>query len=87
MNPAIVAAIIQQQVASASKGLLSMWTVYDHLADYPNDYVARCFEMDQPTDIVFVGTSEEIRESLATCGLVRLQRFVEDHAKVVETWV
>ena len=37
---------------------LAIWTVYDHPLDYPNDFVARRFEVDaggyRPTESIIV---------------------------------
>lgn len=66
----------------------SLWTVYDHPRDYPNQFVARRFDVDQPTSDVFVADDlETLREILAAEGLTRLARDPDDDAKIVEVWL
>jgi hypothetical protein len=71
---------------------LQMWTVYDHPRDFPNSYVARCFDVDgsgpRATDNIMVSPSlDALRDMLAARGLTALCRSPEDDPKIVETWL
>lgn len=72
---------------------LTMWTVYDHPTDYPNNYVARRFEVDangpRPTDsIIITPDLEALRAMLAfELGLTCLTREPGDDPKIVEVWL
>ncbi len=71
---------------------LAVWTVYDHPSDYPDRYVARCFERDadgvRPTGNVLLSTSlDMIRSSLRNVGLTRMARQPDDDPNIIETWM
>jgi hypothetical protein len=71
---------------------LEMWTVYDHPKDFPKEYVARKFVVDQdgarPTDNIIVSTSlKYLRYRLMSRGLVALTRNLDDEPQIVETWL
>lgn len=83
----MLATVAAQQAASHAKGLLTIWTVYDHPADYPQGYVARCFEMDRPTDAVLTGDLGEMRRAFVHCGLVMMMRHPTDDPVIMETWL
>jgi hypothetical protein len=74
------------------RGVLTMWTIYDRPADYPDGFIARCFETGAgpepvPTDYTIMGSLEAIRASMERCGLYRMNRNEGDHQSVVETWL
>lgn len=83
--------ILQSQVDSLNRGILSIWTVYDHPADFPHSYVARRFEINEggahPTNDIVQGELEMIRKSFSTCGLVCLTRDDADEAQIIESWL
>ena len=68
---------------------LSLWTVYDHPSDYPHCFVARRFEMDEPTnDVITGGTLAQVRAQLGLLGVsVRLEREPGDDENIVEVWL
>ena len=72
---------------------LRMWTVYDHPLDYPNDFVARLFEVDasgsHPTSsIIITPDLQTMRDMLRfEMGLTFLDRQPEDDPKIVEVWL
>jgi hypothetical protein len=70
---------------------LPMWTVFDHPADYPDSYVARCafsLPTHEPTGVVLIGQElEPIRFRLASFGLTPMQRSPSDAAHIMETWI
>ena len=74
------------------KGILSIWTVFDHPSDFPHTFVARRFEAGKgtsggPTDDVITGDLAMIRTSMEMCGLFRMQRAPIDPLNVIETWM
>lgn len=73
--------------ARENPGLI-LWTIYDHPKDFPNTFVARAWNMDQPTDQLIIAPSlEELREIMVSWGLSCLTRNPEDDPCIVETWI
>jgi hypothetical protein len=75
-----------------SDDALSMWTVYDRPRDYPEQIVARRFEVSargpRATDEIVVADSlDAIREWMVERGLTCLTRSPDDDSKIVETWL
>lgn len=69
-------------------GELGIWTLYDHPRDYPNDFVARLYYLDQPTDQMMRATDlNTLREYFAFQGLYRLPRAPGDDPNIIETWL
>ena len=71
---------------------LSLWTVYDRPADYPDDVVARRFEISagEPvatSDVLLAPSLTTLRRKLMTRGLVGLMRTGGDDPAIVEVWV
>ena len=66
---------------------IEIWTVYDRPADYPNEYVARKFLNEKPTDEVITSTSlDEVREALEDMGFVCLG-VGDENPVIIETWM
>jgi hypothetical protein len=87
-----VAFVIGIQSEAAKTGTLTMWTVYDRPRDFPENFVARCFDINPDgaaaTPHVIVAKSlRHIRRTLLRAGLVMLTRSPEDDRKIVETWL
>jgi hypothetical protein len=81
--------------------VLNIWTVYKHPRDYPDQYVARRFEVGgaptdvrllhaaapSPTNDMFVAdTLREVR-ALLPPGLFRMPRQESDDPVIVEVWL
>lgn len=71
---------------------LSMWTIYDRPADYPDSFVARRWEAVDgeavSTNVIMRSDSLEwLREQMMDMGLVCLSRNDSDEPQVVETWI
>jgi len=71
---------------------LSIWTIYDHPLDFPNEYVARRFTVGAngsgPTDDILTSTSLDLlRTELAGRGLTVIDRLPGDDPKIVEVWL
>jgi hypothetical protein len=84
--------VLAIQAEARQRELLSMWTVYDHPKDFPNNFVARCFVVSpdgpQPTENFVVSpTLKALRMMLRMSGLSCMQRAEGDDAKIVETWL
>lgn len=79
--------IMRAQNVAQENGVLNLWTVYDHPSDFPHSYVARRFELDQPTGDIIQGELQIIRKSFRICGLYCLKRHPADDPKIIETWL
>jgi len=66
---------------------LAIWTIYDHPTDYPDVFVARKFNYDQPTDEILTDTTlDGLRHKLPN-NLTCLKRDPLDDPKIVECWL
>lgn len=74
---------------------LSLWTVYKNPTDYPGKFVARRFELDQPTTDFNVGDDiEPIRDWIFQEAIrfrqgspFKMERSVNDDPIIYETWI
>lgn len=72
---------------------LSMWSIYERPSDYPEEYVARRFEIGggpepRPTaEIIKSASLDELRRAMMQRGLVPLARAASDQRQIVESWV
>jgi hypothetical protein len=84
----VVRKIIELHLEASRRGTLSMWTIYDHPSDDPDVFVARRFELDQPTaDMVITKDLASIRRTFQRAGLTCMTRLEEDDPCIVETWL
>ena len=70
---------------------LSLWTVYDHPRDFPHNYVAREWIVENgklaPTaNLMLSPDLERLRQQLPM-HLHRIPRSEGDDPKIVETWL
>lgn len=66
---------------------LPIWVIYHSPIDVPERFVARKWQLDQPTsEMLQSKTLDELRGKLPA-GLVRLPRDPSDDAKIVESWI
>jgi len=85
--------IVESQRRAATRGALSMWTIYDHPTDFPDSFIARRFEVGGghghaiATEDTVQGDIDALRESFAKAGLICLRRNENDDPKIVETWL
>lgn len=84
--------IIKLQHAAQQQGVLSLWTIYNHPSDYPDNFVARRFTTDREgihvTENVMVGQSlSGLRMVMRMSGLTCIQRSPQDDPKILETWL
>lgn len=60
--------------------------LFDHPEDYNEDYVARLFDIDKPTNIVIISKDlEELRNKIPK-GMVKFNRQKEDDEKIIESY-
>lgn len=75
------------------RNVLNVWTIFDHPRDYPDGYIARCFETGAgmtepvPTNYTITGDLPLIRATLDYAGLVRMMRSEGDDKNIVESWL
>jgi len=66
---------------------LPMITVYEKPADYPNQYVARVWDVNRPTRLIALAdTLEEIREAIPR-EMCNIKRQPQDDPCIVEVWI
>lgn len=84
-NDKTLSAFRWEQIRAAAK--VPLICVYEDPADYPGKYVARLWDLQQPTGFVVVADSlEEIRAAIPD-GMVPFARFDKDDPVIVETWI
>jgi hypothetical protein len=67
---------------------IDIWTVYDHPKDYPNDFVARKFINQYPTNEIIISHSlSELRKILESKGLQFFPTVEGDDPVIIETWL
>jgi hypothetical protein len=71
---------------------LRMWTVYERPSDYPENYVARLFEVDAAgphatENTVIAPDLEFLRALMIGMGLVKMVRDPNDDPVIVEVWL
>jgi len=67
--------------------MLDLWVIYEHPRDYPEDFIARRWQLGTPTDDILIApTLEKIRSKLPL-GLVRIPRAKADDSVIVEVWI
>jgi hypothetical protein len=66
---------------------LKIWTIFFSPLDFPNEYVARQFDVDRPTNFLLRGDSlDDLRVKIQNNSenqLVRINRCEEDHISVI----
>lgn len=68
---------------------LPIWVVYDHPKDFPNNFVARLWVGERPTDTMMICPDlERLRDEINRRGAtVKLMRHADDDPKILETWL
>jgi len=69
-------------------GLPSLYVIYDHPSDYPQDFVCRVWqgELAEFRPFAVARTLEEIRQRLPP-GMVCLGRYEQDDPAIREVWI
>jgi hypothetical protein len=67
---------------------IDIWAVYDHPKDYPDDFVARKFMNQYPSnEIIRTRSLLELRKILESKGLRCIARSEYDDPVIIETWL
>jgi hypothetical protein len=71
---------------------MSIWTVYDHPTDFPNNYVAREWIIENGkerpgTNIIIAPDIERLREVLRRGLFHPIPRSENDDPVIVESWI
>lgn len=71
------------------RGMFPLAVIYNKPSDFPTAYVVRIWDVNSPTNIVFVASSlEECRKDIRAAGFtVWFDRSKEDDTCIVETWM
>ena len=92
-DPAIIAGgLMLGQTEAARRGALTIWTIFDRPADFPEGYVARRFEIDEgggslATRDTLTGKLDDIRMALEKAGFMKMARDEGDGPQIVESWL
>lgn len=66
---------------------LPMITIYKHPTDYPEQYVARVWDVNKPTRLVATaGSLEEVRQAIPE-EMYNMGRQNDDDPCIVEVWI
>jgi hypothetical protein len=93
LGRASAARIYEANRAARTRGILSVWKVYNRPKDYPDSFVARRFETGNgkpdavATADMVTGDLAMIRESMEMCGLYCRPRAPSDDPVIVESWI
>lgn len=94
MSDATYRTVAKAHNEALRRGVLNIWTIYDHPRDFPHNYVARRFEVGKRskgtptvTDDIVQGELQMLRESFRHCGLTCLMRSEHDESHIVESWL
>lgn len=83
----VVWEIVRLQYEFSQLGMLSIWTIYDHPRDFPDNFVARAFTTGPTNEIILATELEQLRDAFDKAGLVCLARNPNDDPNIVETWL
>lgn len=71
-----------------AEALVPLITIYKNPKDFPDQYVARLFDIGRPTGRFFAAdTYEEVLKEIPTRGMVRIPRRPNDDPVIVEVWM
>lgn len=66
---------------------LPLICIYDHPADYPDNFVARVWDINKPTRLIALAdTLEDIRKTIPP-SMTRMPRSEKDDPTIVEVWI
>jgi hypothetical protein len=76
---------------SAEGAVLEIWTIYRRPTDYPDHFVARCWEVTRgrglPTERILLSADLELLRAMLPPGLFCLSRNAKDDPVIVESWL
>lgn len=64
-----------------------MISIYEHPSDFPDNYVARLFDIGAPTAYIAVASALEDLRRIMPDNLICLPRFPDDDPVIVECWI
>ena len=82
--------VLMGNADAMKRGVLPMWTIFDHPKDHPDGFIARKFEVKgdvSPTGDTLAGSLEYLRDTFSKAGLMRWSRHADDDPCIVETWI
>jgi hypothetical protein len=83
--------VVKTQNEAAQRGALTLWVIYDHPTDHPDDIVARRHEVrdgkSTPMEHRIGGDLVILREIFRRAGLTCIPRQEDDDVKILETWI
>lgn len=67
---------------------LNLYVIYGSPTDYPDQFVVRRWENNEPKELVgLANTLKEARELLPQTGLYNLGRYMDDDPAIEEVWI
>jgi hypothetical protein len=70
---------------------LTIWTIYFNPLDFPGEWVARMFEVDQPTKSILraseINDLRKLIQKHSDFERVKIPRSENDHPSVIESWI
>ena len=66
---------------------MPMITIFKHPLDYPDKYVARVFDLNQPTNVLMLADTYNTLVSRIPNSMLRFIRDENDHPTIIETWI
>lgn len=68
--------------------IIDVWVIYDHPKDFPNEFVARKYDLDLPTDtLIQAPTLSHLQETFIKMGLTKIPRHPNDDPCITESWI
>lgn len=85
-------AVMKMQHDASQRGVLSMWTIYDHPLDYPDVFIARRWEagavgVQHTTDTIVSHDVKILRDVFIHAGLTKVMRHESDDLNIMEVWL
>ena len=75
-------------IAEKSKLKIPLFVVYRHPSDFPDHFVARLWELNQPTGVYELAeTLKELQAKLPVEGMLWIKRQPSDDPVILGTWV
>jgi hypothetical protein len=75
------------------QNVLNIWVIYDHPKDYPDEYVARLWQVGPngettcKSSVIRTKVVDKLRRIFMKSGLVRMDRSDIDDDCILETWL
>jgi len=66
---------------------MNTYSIYEHPADYPDDFVVRRWENTDPKELVGTAKTLEAARKYVPHGMVNVGRYAQDDPCIVEVWI